>query len=331
MSKLRVGIIGLGLGRRRAAGFAQNGAAQVCALCDVDGDKVAAVLEEHPGAKGYSSYEAMLRAERLDVVVVATPDWLHLEQCLAALRGGCHVLVEKPMVTSLPDAAALVEEVEKSGLQLMVGQNYRRTPVPVVTKQVIEDGTLGTVFHLVTDHLANKRQQFARCPWYASAEHPRAALLGTGIHAVDMLRWLGGEVEEAFGYSNHMAYEEFPDDDFTIALYRLSSGAIGRAVVAYGAILPPGAGSMGITVYGSEGTVMDGKLFTEGDGGREWRELPLPELKDSFWAEIDHFVECLESDTTPIVDVREGARNVAACLAAVEAAKTGQPVAPARF
>ncbi|GAH89523.1 unnamed protein product, partial [marine sediment metagenome] len=90
MSKLRVGIIGLGLGRRRAAGFAQNEAAQVCALCDVDGDKVKAVLEEHPGANGYSDYEEMLRAEKLDIVDVATPDWLHLEQCLAALRHECH-------------------------------------------------------------------------------------------------------------------------------------------------------------------------------------------------------------------------------------------------
>lgn len=331
MSQLRVGIIGLGLGRRRAAGFAQNEAAQVCALCDVDGDKVKAVLEEHPGANGYSDYQEMLRAEKLDIVDVATPDWLHLEQCLAALRHECHVLLEKPMVTSLHDAATLVDEVEKSGMQLMVGQNYRRTPIPALTKQLIEDGTLGTVFHVVTDHLANKRRQFARAPWYASSEYPRAALLGTGIHAVDMVRWLGGEVEEAFGYGNHMAYEEFPDDDFTVALYRLSNGAIGRVVVAYGAILPSGAGSMKITVYGSKGTVMDGKLYTDADEGSQWREPPLPELKDSFWAEVDHFLECLQTDTRPIVDVREGARNVAACLAAVEAARTARPVAPARF
>ncbi|MGD8240649.1 MAG: Gfo/Idh/MocA family oxidoreductase [Armatimonadota bacterium] len=331
MSELRVGIIGLGLGRRRAAGFAANDAAQVAAVCDIDGDKVKAVLEEHPGATGYADCGDMLKSENLDIVVVATPDWLHLEQALAALESGCHILVEKPMVTTLHDAATLVDAVEKSGLQCIVGQNYRRTPIPALTKQLIEDGALGDVFHIVTDHLANKRGQFARCPWYASAEHPRAALLGTGIHAVDMVRWLGGEVEEAFGYGNHMAYPEFPDDDFTIAVYRLSTGAVGRAVVAYGAIIPPGAGSMRITVYGSKGTVKDGKLFTDEGDGKEWRDLPLPELKDSFWAEVDHFIECIQSATTPIVDVREGARNVAACLAAVEASKTRRPVAPARF
>ena len=88
---------------------------------------------------------------------------------------------------------------------------------------------------------------------------------------------------------------------------------------------------MRITVYGSKGTVKDGKLFTDADDGREWHDLPLPELKDSFWAEVDHFIECVQTDTTPIVDVREGARNVAACLAAVEASRTGRPVAPARF
>ena len=157
------------------------------------------------------------------------------------------------------------------------------------------------------------------------------------IHGVDLVMGNANKLDVLQHVTPHknpvpaVFCNDLPDDDFTIAVYRLSSGAIARAVVAYGAILPPGEGSMGITVYGSKGTVMDGKLFTDADRGREWRELPLPELKDSFWAEVDHFLECLQRDEQPIVDVREGARNVAACLAAVEASKTGRPVAPARF
>lgn len=331
MDELRVAVLGLGLGRRRALGYLQNENVRLCAVCDINAQKVEKFLSEHPNVRGYGDFETMLKQEKPDIVNISTPDWMHLEHSMTALQYGCHVLLEKPMVTSLADAEKLVRAVDQSGMKFMVGQSYRRTPIGVLPKQLLDEGALGTIFHAVAAMYQNKLRQFAGSPWYASKEHPRAALLGTGIHAVDMLRWLMGEVEEAFAYSNHLAYPDFPDDDFTTVLYRFEGGVIGRVDIAYAPVLPKGAGGLSVSLYGTHGSLEKGKFFRSESGGQDWETRELPPMKDAFWQQIDDFVECILNDQNPAEDVREAARIVAACLAGVESARTGKPVTPARF
>ena len=331
MAKLNVAVLGLGLGRQRALGYLQNENAQLCAVCDIDAQRVEKFLSEHPEVRGYNDFGDMMRQEELDIVNVSTPDWMHIEHSMTALQHGCHVLCEKPMVTSIDEAQKLVEAVDRSGMKLMVGHSYRRTRTGVLPKQILEEGVLGTIFYAVAEMYQNKLRQFAGSPWYASKEHPRAALLGTGIHAVDMLRWLMGEVEEAFAYSNHLAYPDFPDDDFITAIYSFDNGIIGRVDVSYASVLPRGVGGLTLRLYGTEGSLEGDKFFHKGSETGDWQSREMPPMKNPFWQEVDYFVTCILDDQTPAVDVREGARNVAACLAGVEAARTGKPVAPMRF
>jgi len=331
MDKLKVGVLGLGLGRQRALGYLQSKNAQLCSVCDIDAQKVWKFLAEHPEVRGYTDFETMMSQEKLDIVNISTPDWMHIEHSIAALQHGCHVLLEKPMVTSLADAETLIKAVDESDMKLMVGQNYRRTPMAVLAKQLLDEGALGTVFHAVSTTYQNKFNQFASSPWYASKEHPRAALLGTGIHAVDMLRWLIGEVEEVFAYSNHIAYPDFPDDDFITAIYRFTDGVIGRVDVAYASVLPRGVSGLRLRLYGTHGSLENDRFFRVGSETGDWESREMPPMKNPFWQEVDYFVTCILNDQTPAVDVREGARNVAACLAGVEAARTGKPVTPAQF
>jgi predicted dehydrogenase len=331
MAKLRATVLGLGLGRQRALGYLQNEQVQLSAVCDVNEQRVKQFLAENKAVRGYTDYDEMLQQEQPDIVNVSTPDWMHLEHALKALEHGCYMLLEKPMVRSLTDAETLIQAVDRSGLQLMVGQNYRRTPMAVLAKQLIVEEALGTIFHAASETFQNKLRQFANSPWYASAEHPRAALLGTGIHAVDLLRYLIGEIEEAFAYSNHFAYPDFPDDDFMTVLYRFRNGVIGRVGVAYATVLPRGVGGLNLRLYGSKGSLENDRFFLGPNGAGDWEKRELPTMKNSFWQEVDYFVACIQNGETPAVDVREGARNVAACLAGVESAKTGRPTKPAQF
>jgi len=331
MKRLRAAVLGLGLGRQRALGYLQNDDVDLCAVCDIDTERVSRFLEEHPEVHGYTDYQTMLRAESPDIVNVSTPDWMHLEHAQIALQHGCHVLLEKPMVRTLAEAEELIKVVEASGTTLMVGQNYRRTPMAVLAKRLVAEGRLGNIFYAAAETFQNKRRQFARSTWYASAEYPRAALLGTGIHAVDLLRWLLGEVEEAFAYSNHQAYLEFPSDDFVMVLYRFPNGIIGRVGVSYGCVLPQGEGGLTLQLYGSEGSLHNERFYVGEHGQGEWKQENAPPVKNPFWQEVDHLIDCLKTGRTPNVDVYEGARIVAACLAGVEASKTGKVVKPVRF
>ena len=320
MSEYRVGIVGLGLGKQRAAGYVQNPKARIAAVCDTNPDRMRDFVDEHDGVTGYVDYTDMLDAEDLDIVNVSTPDWLHLDHAAMALASGRHVLLEKPMVRSLEEADALIRVADESGCTLMVGQNYRRIPMSILAKRLLTEGALGDVFYAASETFQHKRKQFAQSPWYASAEHPRAALLGTGIHAVDLLRWLLGEVEEASADGNHIAYPEFPGDDFTMVQYRFASGAVGRVGVAYGSVLPRGEGGMTLQLYGSEGSLVNERYYVGEPGQGEWVAEDLQEARNPLWQEVDYFLECLDTGSAPAVDVREGARNVAACLAGVEAA-----------
>ena len=331
MKPIRVAVAGLGLGAQRAKGYLQNDNALLCAVCDADLDRLKDFQSQWPGVRGYSNYQLMLETEELDLVNVSTPDWMHFQHVKLALQLDCHVLVEKPMVRNLDEAKMMIDMVETSGKTLMVGQNYRRLPVAVQAKRIVEDNRLGPIFYLSTEELVNKRKQFSQSTWYASAEHPRSALLGTGIHGVDMLRWLMGEVEEAFAYSNHIAYPEFPTDDFTLAIYRFANGAIGQVSVAYSAILPTSDSGFKLRLHGAKGSQKQENIYLISGGKDSWQRGQESLPQNTFCQEVDYLLTCLESYQRPEVDVYEGARNIAACLAGVEAARTGKVVKPERF
>lgn len=96
-------------------------------------------------------------------------------------------------------------------------------------------------------------------------------------------------------------------------------------------MLPRGEGGLTLQLYGSEGSLHNDRFYVGENGQGEWQQGEVPPMKNSFWQEVDHFIECLKAGKSPAVDVYEGARNVAACLAGVEAANTGQVVKPVRF
>jgi predicted dehydrogenase len=85
-----------------------------------------------------TDYKELLAREDIDVVSIALPNYLHAPVGVEALQSGKNVMIDKPIATSAPDAAQLVEEAQKRGLLLMVCQNQRMTPQVQTAKQLIE-------------------------------------------------------------------------------------------------------------------------------------------------------------------------------------------------
>lgn len=340
--RLRAAVVGLGIGRYHVQSFATHPNVDLVAVCDASAERTARFQAEHPSSRTYADLDTMLGRERLDLVTICTPDWLHVDMGIAALRAGAHVISVKPLTTSIEDARRFVVAAEAAGRKLMVAHERRFNPRYRAIKQVLDQGLLGDLFYLELDYFVHKGRQFANAPWYKSAEHPRAAILGTGSHAVDLMRWYGGEVKEAWGAGNHLAYQDFPDDDCMIGVFRLAGGAIGKVTQTYGSVRGAGEPDLRLTLHGTKGSIEDDKLISmdwfpgkaEMDvAGREaWQAMPtLEQERVSHVAIVDHFVDCLLEGRDPQPDGREGARTVAACLAVVEAARTGRATGPARF
>ncbi len=339
---LRAAVVGLGLGRHHVEAYTANPAVELAALCDANSERLSRYLAQYPGVRGYSRIEEMLAAERLDLVSIVTPDWLHADLGIQALRAGAHVISTKPLTTTIEDAQRFIAAADATGRHLMVAHERRFHPRYRAIKRVMDEGLLGTIFYAELDYFTNKRRQFDATPWYKSAEHPRAAILGTGAHAVDLLRWFAGEVVEAWGAGNHLAYPEFPGDECQIGVFKLAGGAIGKVTQTYGSIRGAGEPDLRVVLHGTKGSIEDEKLLSmDFFGGKDvkevaereaWREVPpVRQEESSHRATINHFVDCLLTGQDPQPDGREGARTVAACLAVVESSATGKPVRPATF
>jgi len=333
MGDLKAAVVGLGLGRHHVAAYAERVGRLV--VCDPDAAKVADVRKAFPSvAEGYGDLEQMLEAERPDVVSVVTPDHLHRahsERCFAA---GCHVLQTKPIATNLDDARAIVQAAEASGKVLMVAHERRfRTRVKTI-KEILDGGDLGEVIHLRIDAVQDKRGQFAKSPWYASAEAGRTALVGSGIHEVDLVRFLiGRPIRSATAFSNRMGTLDFPKDKTTAALFQFEGGAIGQVMVTYEAHWPKGKRpDDSFSLLGTRGLIVGDQVGRDGLSGWEFLPGDDSEIAAGSRGCVQAFLASVIDGAPVPVDGREAFRSLAACVAADASARSGgEPVTPAEI
>ncbi len=334
MDTLAVGVLGLGLGRYHVGWYAGCSAVRRLVVCDPNADRVHAVREAYPQvAAAYASLEEMLAAEHLDAISVTTPDHLHRPHAVRCLQAGCHVLLAKPIATNLEDARAIIETEEAGSARLMLAHERRYRVSTLAIKGLLNAGSLGDIIHLTIDSIQDKRDQFRRAPWYAAPEAGRSAIVGSGIHQVDLVRYLVGQpVDSVMAYANRMGSMEFPKDKTTAALFHFASGTIGQVTVSYEAHWPPKQAVDGhsFRLIGTRGVIMGSQVAIDGQEG--WGEIPEAQspLVTGVLGCIEAFVDSLLHDKPMTITARDAYESLAAAIAADESAVTGRAVAPAR-
>ena len=141
MSEIRVAVVGAGiLGKRHARVFGEIDGARLVAVADHSLERAQAAAG---AGRAFTSIEELLAGIECDAVAVATPDHLHVDVVTAALNAGKHVLVEKPLATSVGAARAMIELAERNGLVLQVNYSQRWVPEYAWIKQQIAAGSIG--------------------------------------------------------------------------------------------------------------------------------------------------------------------------------------------
>jgi predicted dehydrogenase len=332
---LRVGFVGGGgITETHALATRDCPDLEIAAFCGTNPEKTAALVAEH-GGEAFGQIEDMLDRASLDLVVIGSPSGLHAEQGLAAIARGVHVLVEKPIDVTTERADALIAAAEAANVRLGVMFQDRLKPSLARLKDAIDDGLLGR--HL----LASARVKWHRPSEYYAGSRWRgtlaldggAALINQGIHTVDLLLWLLGDVASVRSLTTTSCHA-IEGEDIALGLLEFRSGAV--ATLEATTCAWPGYPRR-VEITGTEGTVT-----VEGDDivGAELR-APRPELVSSsrtpasrspspkLASANDHrrvledFVRAIHDDTASVCDGREGRRSLAVVEAIYAAAKAG--------
>jgi predicted dehydrogenase len=214
-----------------------------------------------------ASYEALLADRTLDAVVLATPHSLHSAQVVAAAQAGKHVFCEKPFALTKADADAAVQATAQAGVTLGLGYNRRFHPEMTALRQQIQAGELGTVLHFEATMTFPNALLLTPDAWRAHRdETPCGGLTPMGVHAIDGMIDLGGEIDQVYCQSFHRVVP-VDSDDTTSMLFRMKNGASGYL----GTITATGPG-FSFQVFGSKGSVrLEGMTHVAGASSEERR------------------------------------------------------------
>jgi predicted dehydrogenase len=345
MNKSTIGLGIIGMGRNNmGATFAmlekepglRFAIRSICAVPAADVEKTA----RHFGVPHWTTnFRELVRRPDVDAVCVFSPDHLHAQHAIAALAAGKHVVCTKPMVTKLADAQKLVRLVKLKKVKFLVGQTMRFDRQFLAARKLYDDGDLGRLIALESYYVHDMRPVYQATPWRLSV--PQDLMFGGCVHSIDVIRAFGGDIEsvQAFARKGNLTPQYPIADNFFINL-KFKSGAIGRVSGLYGIVHPP-TPMMQFGLYGTRGSLQS--EFTDNEPGQV--RVVLDKLAGhkpmimNFEKEQDlsayghgatvvrymrHFQDCLDKNIDPSPSVLDGAKSVAAGVAAWESIKTGK-------
>ena len=319
-----------------------DGRGAIVGLVDPQGAQIEESLSQFPAAIAGADYAAILRETAPDIVVVAGPDHLHADQTVLALEHGCHVLVEKPLTTSVADAQRLLDAEALSGCHVMTDQTVRYMYPWREMAQMARAGEIGDIFFVQGDYIHDMWHYYSPAgkhftPWRIDPGNPQNILLGGGCHPLDLLLWtVDSPVREVFAYSNRQSIPVLPADDCYIVILQFENGVAGKVFVTSGCSGHGMGESMGggfLAVYGTEGTLWQGKLYRR-------EQEPVAIIDASAGASIGGhgwghsvvaYLDLLDGKIANPIPARNGANIVAVCEAALESIRSGQPQRPHWF
>ena len=343
--KLRVGIIGLGIGARHASSYALVPEAEIVAMADPAPGRLGATPEEfcaHYGAKYYQDGFEMIEKEQLDAISICTNPKLHRALTEAAARKGLSILMEKPMAGTNEDCDAMIAACRRAGVQLHMEFPMRQLAPMVELKKVLDAGKLGRPFMVSCDYVSGLRTPDH---WIWVMGDGSSPVNENTCHGIDCVRYFLGDVDRIYAEAdNYIGQGPKSVPDAAAFTMHHQSGAISTLVggaCATNEMETP----LRVSLFATEGqAVVDGFRHTfhrlkwanragetfEYDWGappsfREMLGNPFaryPLLEPA----IANFVHDVLAGAPPRATVEDGRQNVEICLAVLESAKSQRPV-----
>ncbi|HWE60783.1 MAG TPA: Gfo/Idh/MocA family oxidoreductase [Chloroflexota bacterium] len=329
---VRIGMIGCGgIAGAHMAGFALiPDRAQITAVCDVDEARARAAAERVGGAARFTDFNALAQDPNVDAVDICLPHYLHAPAILAAARAGKHILCEKPLCTSLAEAAQVRDAVQQAGVILMCAHNQLFEPAIARARELIQQGALGQVYMARTTDCFRADRTAEQWGWRRTLDTAGGGeLLDTGYHPSYTLLYLMGltgqrpvEVTAMLGRNRQLVLE---GEDTAHVLVRFSGGAIGQLLTSWAFPFPHGGYSFHL--IGEHGQLFGLKnaVHLQPTGGEV--ESTIVGEVNSYHAQLPHFIDSIEHGTRPIQNEEDGIEVLELILGAYESDREKRTVA----
>lgn len=304
---IRVGVVGLGkMGLSHLSIFRAHPEVELAGVCDSTG-YLLSVLGKYTGVRTYANLDAMLAAEDLDAVVIATPSALHASMVRTALERGLHVFCEKPFCLDPADSAELAQLAADRGLVSQVGYHYRFVGAFSEVKRLLDAGAIGTVNMALAQAYGPVVLKPKGGTWRSKKQLGGGSLFDYAAHPLNLLNWYFGVPDGVGGTVLQPTFSAETDDQVAATL-RFPGGATAQLSVNWSDESERKM-STKITLWGTQGTIFadrqeirvflrDGATVPEGYR-KGWNVKYTTELTEEVWfylrgeeysAQVDDFV-----------------------------------------
>lgn len=286
------------------------------------------VYQEKWGAENaavYSSMAELCADDRIDAVIICTPNSTHTEYAVAALEAGKHVICEKPMALTAADAERMVQAAEQNDRILTIGHQSRFSPAAQHLHELCASGALGTIYYVRSEMLRRRGVP----TWGHFLEQKRqggGCLIDLGTHAIDLALWMLGDFSPVWAMgSTYQGLADQPTaanrwgewdaakfevEDAAFGTVRMASGATLEIAASFALNIPEDRENV-LTLCGTKGgaTLQGGKLMLNGvrDGTffNETFDLAA-DWETACRAQVEEFIDCIRTGRQPLVTAREG-------------------------
>lgn len=330
MARIRMAILGCGgMAGAHAQRFRNHPDVEIVACCDVSAQVVEgfiarnlAELKTKPAV--FTDPAAMYREAKPDAVTIVTPHTMHFDHGMQAIAAGCHVLMEKPMVTDATQARALAAAVTAAKRILVVGYNSPCTPEMRFTRETIRNGSLGRL-ELVSGWLSQDWLKLTMGTWRQKPELSGGGqAYDSGAHLLNSVCWsVESDIDQVFACVDNRGT---PVDINSAITIRFANGVLGNIVVG------GNCRSSGCNLtYCFEG----GRIDVDGWGGGwikvyDHDQIKYPVITGKAQSPNDNFVDAVLGRAEPCTSPRNGIIQSELMDAIYESARTGQPARPKR-
>ena len=320
MKKVRIGIVG----SKFAADFhcdsySRDSRAELVAVAAIDNLEPIAKKWNIPHT--YEDYHKMLARDDLDLVSVCVPNFLHHDVVLAAAKAGKHVLCEKPLATSVPDAREMVEACRQAKVKLMYGEDWVFAPSLRRVLEIVKEGGIGKVLYVKAKECHNGTHS----PFAKNAKTcGGGCLIHLGIHPIGWaLHLFNGEgsnkVVEVFakangGTTDNFVHKDNTGEDWSCGLMKFAAG---QFAFIEGNYITVGGMDDKIEIYGTEGVIKVDLTFGSNlqvysrpgyayciektDNTKGWTKPAVDEFHNlGYVPELKYALDCVANDQEPV-------------------------------